>query len=197
MKFFPNLILLIPALKTFPVCAYKMPSVPSPFPLFPLARDASRRKKSLAGVRSVCERIRSIPAALVSPSPSLFSYPLLRYLAHPTDHFSDLPVQRIDESFVVRISPTPPPSPAPPRRCSRRNSTPPFTLTSSPSPSAPRLGLRRPWESLHRRRRPVQCRTSPPAMETLATLVSTLPSHLVPRIQILWLGIHHLTNRYQ
>jgi hypothetical protein len=92
MKFFSNLIPLIPALKTFPVCAYKMSSVPSPFPIFPLARDTSRRKKLLAGVRSICERIRSISAALVSLSPSLFSYPLLRYLAHPPDHFSDLPV---------------------------------------------------------------------------------------------------------
>jgi hypothetical protein len=87
----------------------------------------------------------------VSPSPSLFSYLLLRYLAHPPDHFPDLPVQRIDEGFVFCISPTPPPSPASPRRCSRKNSTPPFTLTRSPSSSAHR-------PVLHSRRRPSEPR---------------------------------------
>jgi hypothetical protein len=46
VKFSPNLIPMIPALKTFPVCAYKMPSVLSPFPLFPPVPEMPPRQRN-------------------------------------------------------------------------------------------------------------------------------------------------------
>jgi hypothetical protein len=65
-----------------PATPINCPNTPPPSPFRPPARDASKTEESLVGLPRVCKHPRRNSATLVSPSPSLFSYPHLLYLAH-------------------------------------------------------------------------------------------------------------------
>jgi hypothetical protein len=86
-------------------------------------------------VAVVCEFRRcvlNIPVNWVSPN-TYFGTPLFTLSrAHPLRPPGYFTMQRIDESFFVCISPMPPPSPASPRRCSRKKDSKPKSPEDSP-----------------------------------------------------------------
>jgi hypothetical protein len=121
--------------------AYKTPAAPPSLPLFSLARDASRRKKSLIGVRLTYDRVLPIPVRSRYPttSPRYQSSPHVR--AHLRDFPSNLILQPIKHGDENRGSPTPTSPPVVLSSHSRMKSTTPFTPLSSSRHTGHRRGL--------------------------------------------------------
>jgi hypothetical protein len=174
--------------------AYKIPYLSSLASLFFHSRNASNRRNYVIRICRICGRSRSIPATLVSPSPSFSSYVLSLPLAHPlmlSYHFIS---QKNDAGVFARSSPPPRVSPVAPLLLYWRQTTSPFTQSRSsrlPAHRPPPYRSRRPPE--HRQHPfPGRDLTADDAQETLAgdcyPLLFPRLSDLDPSVQVVSLN---------